>query len=152
MTEATARELADLFERLAGSKFRSRFKLGLRDRGYLAQKGMDMILRHAREFVDRRLGLAHPPNDGKQTPMRGHPVFVAQHATATCCRSCLSKWHGIDAGRELNDAERRYIVAVIGRWLHVQCGILPKPSESNTSARHGVEQTAQPDLFTDRGQ
>ncbi len=29
---------------------------------------------------------AEPRNDGKQTPFRGHPVFTAQHATATCCR------------------------------------------------------------------
>jgi predicted Fe-S protein YdhL (DUF1289 family) len=59
-------------------------------------------------------------NDGKQTPMRGHPVFIAQHATATCCRGCLAKWHDIPAGRELTDREQQYVVQVIHRWLVIQ--------------------------------
>jgi predicted Fe-S protein YdhL (DUF1289 family) len=59
-------------------------------------------------------------NDGKQTPFRGHPVFIAQHATATCCRSCLAKWHGIAAGRALDDAERQHVVDAIARWLRAQ--------------------------------
>lgn len=147
--EAPSRELDELFERLARSKFRSRFTLGSHERDYLSQKGMDTIIRHACEFVERRLGPAHPPNDGKQTPMRGHPVFLAQHATATCCRSCMSKWHGIAAGRELSEAERQYAVAVIDRWLHAQRGISFEPSETNSSARHRAEESVQPDLFND---
>ena len=75
------------------------------------------MLDHARDFVERRLAPAHPPNDGKQTPMRGHPVFIAQHATATCCRSCLAKWHGIAAGRELGAQDKAHVIAVIERWL-----------------------------------
>ncbi|WP_407530855.1 DUF4186 family protein [Methylobacterium oryzisoli] len=63
---------------------------------------------------------ADPKNDGKQTPLRGHPAFVAQHATATCCRSCLSKWHGIPSKRELSTAEQRHVVEAIARWLQMQ--------------------------------
>jgi hypothetical protein len=44
-------------------------------------------------------------------------VFVAQHATATCCRSCLAKWHGIPAGHELTDEEQAHVVSAIERWL-----------------------------------
>jgi predicted Fe-S protein YdhL (DUF1289 family) len=44
-------------------------------------------------------------------------VFVAQHATATCCRGCLEKWHAIPAGRELTDAEQAHVVRAIERWL-----------------------------------
>ncbi|AXK25122.1 Hypothetical protein SmN45_3376 [Serratia marcescens] len=78
---------------------------------------MPLILSHARDFIDRRLAAAHPKNDGKQTPMRGHPVFVAQHATATCCRGCLEKWHGIAQGVALDEQQKDYIVQVIALWL-----------------------------------
>ena len=49
--------------------------------------------------------------------MRGHPVFIAQHATACCCRGCLAKWHGIPPGRELTAEEQRYIGAVLTAWI-----------------------------------
>ncbi|APX24515.1 MULTISPECIES: DUF4186 family protein [Salipiger] len=81
-----------LFERLARSRFRSRFRLGMKERDYLDTKGRAVIESHATDFVRQRLAPAQPKNDGRQTPMRGHPAFVAQHATATCCRSCLAKW------------------------------------------------------------
>lgn len=106
-----------LFRRLAASAFRCRFRLGPRERAYLAQKGEAAILAHAREFIVARLAPAAPANDGKQTPMKGHPVFIAQHATATCCRTCLAKWHGIAAGKELTPSEQDYIAGIIGEWL-----------------------------------
>ena len=56
-------------------------------------------------------------NDGKQTPMKGHPVFIAQHATATCCRSCLYKWHRIDMNKELTKNEINYIIDIIMTWI-----------------------------------
>lgn len=109
--------LDQVFARLPNSAFRSRFRLGKRERDYLASKGLATVMEHARDFIAQRLAPAHPPNDGRQTPMRGHPVFVAQHATATCCRSCLSKWHGIAAGRSLDDVEQAHVAAAIERWL-----------------------------------
>jgi len=105
---------------LARSTFRSRFHLCAREREYLEQKGIDVVLQHARRFVEERLAPAQPANDGRQTPMRNHPVFVAQHATATCCRKCLAKWHGIASGRPLEGGEIDYVVSVIGHWLRRQ--------------------------------
>jgi hypothetical protein len=61
----------------------------VKERQYCLDKGAEVIDRHAADFVAGRLAPALPNNDGKQTPMRGHPVFIAQHATATCCRGCL---------------------------------------------------------------
>lgn len=75
---------------------------------------------HARDFIRQRLAAAHPTNDGKQTPMRGHPVFVAQHATATCCRGCLKKWHRIPLGTELDEGQQRYLSEVLFYWLQQQ--------------------------------
>jgi hypothetical protein len=124
------RDFDELFDALAKSRFRRRFALGRQDRDYVAAKGMVTVLDHARALIGERLAPVTPRNDGKQTPMRGHPVFVAQHATATCCRGCLSKWHGIEAGRALSDEEQQYVVAVIERWLKSQprgadAGVLP---------------------------
>lgn len=88
------------------------------DRAYMREKGLDTIRSHACDFIRKRLAPAEPANDGKQTPMRGHPVFAAQHATATCCRSCLEKWHRIPKGRELTEAEQAYLVdEVIMKWI-----------------------------------
>ena len=82
-----------LFSRLNNSKFRSSFHLKQKDIDYINEKGMETIMEHAREFIFKREAPAFIPNDGKQTPTKGHPVFVAQHATATCCRECIRKWH-----------------------------------------------------------
>jgi hypothetical protein len=109
--------LEDVFARLAGSGFRRRFRLGTRERDYLDRRGLETIMAHAAEFVAARLAPAHPANDGKQTPMRNHPAFIAQHATATCCRGCLEKWHAIPRGRELSNEETGYVLAVLRRWL-----------------------------------
>ena len=111
------RDLDELFAALARSRFRRSFALAAKEREYLAARGIAAVADHAREFVARRLAPATPVNDGRQTPFRGHPVFVAQHATATCCRGCLAKWHGIAAGRPLTEEEQAHAVAAIARWL-----------------------------------
>lgn len=111
------RLLDHVFRALAGSPFRQRFRLGPKERTYLHDHSSAEIAQHAVKIVHERLAAAFPKNDGKQTPMRGHPVFVAQHATATCCRGCLAKWHGIPAGAPLTDAEQAHAVAAIMRWL-----------------------------------
>lgn len=120
--------LDEVFERLAASTFRRRFRLRGGDLDYLRRRGIDAVARHASEMIAARLAPAQPPNDGKQTPMRGHPVFVAQHATATCCRGCLQKWHGIAKGRELTSDERAYVVRVIARWIADQERAAPPPA------------------------
>lgn len=119
-SESSAYDFTRLFERLAKSAFRSRFRLTQKDKSYIVAKGMATIRRHAIDFVTKRLAPAVIPNDGKQTPLRGHPVFLAQHATGCCCRSCLSKWHHIPAGRQLTEEEQQYIVAVLMTWIERQ--------------------------------
>ena len=96
------RELDELFAALAKSAFRRKFHLQGKDLEYLQNKSLTTVLSHANDFISKRLAPAFPEKDGKQTPFRGHPVFVAQHATACCCRGCLEKWHQIPKGRSLN--------------------------------------------------
>ena len=106
-----------ILNKLSKSKFRSKFKLSVKDREYTKEKGMDKIRSHAYDFINTRLASAYIKNDGRQTPMKGHPVFIAQHATATCCRSCLYKWHHIPKGRTLTKKEVDYIVELIMLWI-----------------------------------
>ena len=113
----TEQEYPELFARLSRSKFRSRFHLTEKDKAYAREKGPDTIRSHAKDFIAKRLAPAEIPNDGKQTPMRGHPVFIAQHATACCCRGCLAKWHGIPAGKALTEAQKQYVVDVLMAWI-----------------------------------
>lgn len=114
------RDLDNLFNALQRSRFRASFKLNPKDLGYLQQKGLTTVLDHAEAFIAERLAPAVIANDGQQTPMRGHPVFVAQHATATCCRGCLYKWHQIPAGRALTLEEQAYVIVVLEQWLRQQ--------------------------------
>ncbi len=115
---------AELKERLAKSKFRTRFRLNEAGRAYIAARGWGILETQAEEIIRKRLAPAFPEKDGRQTPMRGHVVFVAQHATATCCRGCLVRWHSIPTGKALSDAEIEYIVRMILGWLRDQAGDL----------------------------
>ena len=110
----------DILDKLAKSKFRSRFKLRAKELEYIKDKGMNIIKDHAYDIILKRLAPIDIKNDGKQTPMRGHPVFIAQHATGCCCRGCLFKWHGIPKNRELSNNEINYIVMLIMEWIKRQ--------------------------------
>lgn len=110
-----------IWRKLAKSPFRRRFRLSAKDKAYVRDKGIEVIRSHAEDFIATRLAPAVIPNDGKQTPMRNHPVFVAQHATATCCRQCLYKWHAIFPGTELSPTQQKYVVDLIMAWIEQQC-------------------------------
>ncbi len=113
-------QIPQTLESLKKSTFRSKFKLTEKDRQYIQDKGIDTIRQHAIDFIKTRIAPQFPKNDGKQTPMRGHAVFIAQHATATCCRGCIEKWHGIKKGRVLNDEEIEFIVGLLMGWIKGQ--------------------------------
>ncbi len=110
----------DVFEKLAKSDFRSKFKLKEKDKKYLEEKGFEVIKFHAKDFIKKRIAPAEIKNDGKQTPTKGHPVFTAQHATATCCRGCINKWHKFPKGVELNEKQQEYLVNLIMEWIKRQ--------------------------------
>lgn len=107
----------DKLDELSKSKFRSSFHLRKYMIDYINDKGLDKIKEHAYDFINIRLKPKDIPNDGKQTPMKGHPVFIAQHACACCCRSCLYKWHHIEKDRELSNDEVDYIVNLLMKWI-----------------------------------
>lgn len=107
----------DVLDNLSKSKFRSSFHLRKYMIRYINEKGFKKIKEHAYDFITKRLAPKDIPNDGKQTPMKGHPVFIAQHACACCCRGCLEKWHKIPKGRDLTEKEINYIVNLLLLWI-----------------------------------
>lgn len=117
VSEEQAEWIGRTLERLSHSDFRSKFHLNSKDLSYTLEKGPETISRHAHEMLRKRVGDAFPLKDGKQTPWRGHPVFTAQHATATCCRGCMEKWHGIPKGRELTDEEVDRLANLVMAWV-----------------------------------
>jgi hypothetical protein len=117
-----SRDLDEVLGRLARSSIRRRFHLRAAERDYLERRGLDTVMSHGEKFFEERLAPENPPNDGKQTPMHNHPIFVAQHGTGTCCRGCLEKWHGIPRGHALTADEMAYIMSVLRRWLIAQGG------------------------------
>lgn len=112
--------IEEALQKLQYSKFRASFTLKEKGREYVREKGMNTIRRHAQDFVRERLAPAVPANDGKQTPMHGHPVFIAQHACACCCRGCLYKWYRVKQGVELTDRQQEKIVNLLMAWIEKQ--------------------------------
>lgn len=110
-------DIEQAFHRLARSAFRKKFRLQGKELAHLQTWGLPRVMTQAAEFIEARLAPAEPKNDGRQTPWRNHPVFVAQHATATCCRGCLAKVHDIAAGTELSSEQKAYVLTMIERWL-----------------------------------
>lgn len=110
-------KVKNILDRLSKSKFRSSFHLKDKDILYIEDKGIDKIREHAYDFVTKRLADTSNVTDGKQTPMKGHPVFIAQHATGTCCRSCLEKWHHISKNKNMTDDDIKYVVDIIMSWI-----------------------------------
>lgn len=109
--------IEEALARLEKSDFRAKFRMSEKDKKYIEEKGMDTIRLHAEDFIRTRLAPAMPENDGKQTPMRGHPVFVAQHACACCCRKCLNKWYKVPMNTPLSETQQQKIVNLLVAWI-----------------------------------
>ena len=117
MNENAKKIIDTKLDELSKSKFRSSFRLRRYMFSYIEEHGLDKIKEHAYEIVTKNIAPANPKNDGKQTPTKNHPVFMAQHACACCCRSCLEKWHHIPKGKELTKNEINYIVSLLMEWI-----------------------------------
>lgn len=87
------------------------------------RKGRTLLKEAARSRLEKYLAPKEPARDGRQTPLEGNTIFYAQHATATCCRTCLEYWHDIPKGRALSGEELDYCVALVEMFLDLR---LPK--------------------------
>lgn len=112
------KEIEELLASLNKTKFRGSFHLNDKMKKYVQDKGYAKTESDAYDLITKRIAPAVISNDGKQTPMKQvHPVFIAQHATGTCCRGCLERIHHIEKNRELTTEEINYIVKVIMMWI-----------------------------------
>ncbi len=109
--------IEEALNKLSHSKFRSSFHLGKKEKEYVLLKGYDEIEKQASTFIMNRLAPAVIENDGKQTPMKGHPVFIAQHACACCCRGCLNKWYKVKKNIPLTQDQQDKIVHLLMAWI-----------------------------------
>ena len=74
------------------------------------------------EFVDVRLSPAFPPNDGKQTPMRGtlclwHSMLVPAVAVF------VNKWYKVPLGVKLTENQQERIVNLLMAWIENQLDV-----------------------------
>lgn len=106
-----------ILNKLSKSKFRSSFHLRKYMIDYINQKGMGVVREHTIAFVNQKLSVYNPQNDGRQTPMKNHPTFIAMHACACCCRRCMEKWYKIPKTKVLNDKEKEDIVNLLMTWI-----------------------------------
>lgn len=121
---------------LKKSKFRNSFHIRNYMIDYIEKKGWNKIESHCKDFIDKKIAPKNIPNDGKQTPMKNHPIFIAQHATATCCRGCINKWYKIPKDRELKDEEKKFIIALIMEWLKADYILTKEKRENNDNNRN----------------
>lgn len=117
MAKLTDKDWNVLKKKLSDDGRIDKFLLGEAEQEYVTSRGMDILRLHAADFVNKRLAPANPKNDGRQTPTKGHPVFIAQHACGCNDRSALEQFFGIEKGRELSDDEAERVVDVILRWI-----------------------------------
>lgn len=110
-------DINQILENLKKSKFRSSFHLRKYMIAYIDEKRMDVVRSHAAQFVNQKLGVYNPKTDGRQTPMKNHPVFIAMHACACCCRGCLEKWYHIPRERNLTEVEKERIINLLMTWI-----------------------------------
>ena len=112
------KNIDQLLSGLAKTKFRGSFHLNEKMKNYVKEKGIAKIESDTYEIIKKRIAIANPKNDGKQTPMKQvHPVFIAQHATGTCCRKCIDKIHHIAKDKELTSDEIKYLTEIIENWI-----------------------------------
>ncbi|MBP3495038.1 MAG: DUF4186 domain-containing protein [Clostridia bacterium] len=109
--------IEEALAKLSRSKFRGSFKLTKGEREYVNKHGLEVIRNHTKDFISKRLAPAFIPNDGAQTPTKGHPAFKAQHACACCCRSCLNKWYNVPKNTELTHLQQEKIVNLLMAWI-----------------------------------
>jgi hypothetical protein len=111
-----------VLEKLQRSPFCESSKLTENDLNYIKDKCMPNIVRHTKELLYSQIYVPSS-NDGRQTPWKGHLVFTTQHATATCCRKCIHKWHGIRKSKIMDEHGLTFCSGLILGWIQTQIEI-----------------------------
>ncbi len=97
-----------------------------RARNHALRKGRSTLFLAASRRIEMSVGAESPRNDGRQTPFDGNVLYYAQHATASCCRTCIAYWHDIPKGRALTTEEREYLAGLVVRYIDDRWPDLPE--------------------------
>jgi hypothetical protein len=96
-----------------------------RARNHALRKGRVALLVAADKRLATSVGRENPYRDGRQTPFEGNVLYYAQHATASCCRTCIEYWHDIPKGRPLTTGELTYLGRLLERFIADRLPTLP---------------------------
>ena len=120
LANSNLKKIEEVFSKLNKTGRINDFSLGASEIEYVTSRGIDILRLHATDFIQKRIAPAEPKNDGHQTPAKGHPVFLAQHACGCNDRDSVEKFFGFNKGVLLKDKEVNLIVDVIVSWLEDQ--------------------------------
>lgn len=83
------------------------------------KRGLKAIRERAKQIVSKKIG--HPPVsrwDYRNCPQEGTEVIeYGRHATATCCRPCLERWHNIPQNAFLTEEQIKYCVDLVELYV-----------------------------------
>ena len=120
VVRSVSKEINSIKEKLAKDKSRSVFTLGQAEVEYIQSRGIDILRLHATDFIQKRIAPAEPKNDGHQTPTKGHPVFIAQHACGCNDRDAVETFFSLKKGKQLTEKQVHLIVDVLISWMNDQ--------------------------------
>ena len=113
MSNSSKKKIEEVFSKLNKTGRISNFSLGDAEIEYVSSRGIEILRLHATDFIQKRIAPKEPKNDGHQTPAKGHPVFLAQHACGCNDRDSVEQFFGFKKGSLLKEKEVNLIVDVI---------------------------------------
>lgn len=110
----------DILDRLAKSKFRSRFKLRAKELKYIKDKGLDTIRSHACDFIRDRVAPLNLQMMANK-PQCENTRYLSLSTQPPPVAAAVSK-NGISSPqhRELTQSEQEYLVSIIMEWINRQ--------------------------------
>ena len=120
LSNSSKKKIEEVFSKLNKTGRISNFSLGDAEIEYVSSRGIEILRLHATDFIQKRIAPKEPKNDGYQTPAKGHPVFLAQHACGCNDIDSVEQFFGFKKGSLLKEKEVNLIVDVIVSWLEDQ--------------------------------
>jgi len=107
-----------------------------RAENHARRKGRIKLHEAVRKRLEKSVGPANPPFDGRQTPDEGNIIYYAQHALACCCRTCMNYWHGVPKDVPLSDEQINYFAELVMMYVHERMPDLTEEGERVQPIRH----------------
>ena len=67
--------------------------------------------------------------DSTQTPKGKDIIYLAQHATGTCCRRCIEEWYGINKEEIMNEEQINFLTEIIMTYINEKVTLKNQPKE-----------------------